>query len=86
MLMTATEASSVWCPMTRVVIQEPNGTLPSGQAAFNRLDINGSSLPPMLSGAAMCCANQCAMWRWADGPCGGVRRGYCGLAGSPVAT
>lgn len=30
-----------------------------------------------LSGAAMCLANKCAMWRWADGADG---LGYCGLA------
>jgi hypothetical protein len=86
MLMTTAEASSVWCPMSRVIFQEPNGTVPSNQATFNRLAVNDPNAPTLTPGASMCCANQCAMWRWADGPCGGARRGYCGLAGSPVAT
>lgn len=83
MLMTPTEASSVWCPMARVIFIKDD-SVPSGQPAWNRVQPDQPEAEVRATTATMCLGNRCAMWRWVDDQPVDVRRGYCGLAGSPV--
>lgn len=94
-MMTEDEAKTKWCPFARVVpTTEAGGVIPEAaqSAGYNR----GSAVlgPPL---GTLCLASRCAAWRWvpsrpitADELAGhesphrdAVRRGYCGLAGSP---
>ena len=104
MLMTTTEASSVWCPMARVVFLEDDSA-PSCQPAWNRVQPDQPEAEVRVTTATMCLGHRCAMWRWEvpeqkpvapplsqrmfgtvyDADADVPRRGYCGLAGSPVA-
>lgn len=80
MLMTEEEAKAKWCPMVRFHAtltddMTPNRNVKSGDVS-------------------LCLASHCAMWRWGDAGAHNpltniwerLPRGYCGLAGQPVAS
>lgn len=82
MLLTEAEAKSRWCPMVRQADPQDNFRF-----AANR---------GKASGAALCIASGCAMWRWKTEliqPAGttskfdlryaATDKGFCGLAGAP---
>jgi hypothetical protein len=80
MFLTESEAEKKWCPLGRM--RSPSG-------AFNRVPppnfwervydrLFGFMSPKNVS--RNCLGSKCAVWRWAD-----AQRGYCGLAGTPMA-
>jgi hypothetical protein len=71
------EARERWCPFARVFVSDC-----SEPAACNRYG-SGEQFPN-----ARCIGSKCMAWRWVPDPDGikpNSGRGYCGLAGVPVA-
>jgi len=75
---TPEQAKGLWCPMVRIARREdPDPNARTTVVAGCNTDALGKVRVPA---SCRCIANECAMWRWADGPDG---LGYCGLAPLP---
>lgn len=93
--MSEDEAKTKWCPFARTIsaVEGSRGLdVPTGQAAFNRVDILGKQGAHMQASTA-CVASACMAWRAERGTPtyaedfttieGPVIGGFCGLAGAP---
>lgn len=77
MIMTREQAAEVWCPHSRVWL--------------NNTTVNRSLVDPAIDMKSCCKADGCAMWRWITREDANTaeqirtNKGYCGLAGRPMA-
>jgi hypothetical protein len=85
---TEEQAKVLWCPHVRIARREmPEAVVDADLqlvGGCNTDALGGCRVP----NSCRCIASNCAAWRWVDPASryvNGERKGFCGLAGRPIA-
>lgn len=77
-MVTEPEAKTKWCPLSRLLTIDAEGTIYSG---FNR-GYDQQDRSAIIHESAKCLGSACMFWRWGPtGPTTSEPVGHCGAAG-----